>query len=505
MSEIEAGRDDVGPGATFLGIDLGTSALKVVLVDGDQRVLASASIALHTSRPHPDWSEQAPEDWWRAACAGIDRLRGEAPDGLRRVRAIGLSGQMHGLVALDGDDRVLRPAMLWNDSRASEEAASIAATHPAFARIAGAAQSTSYWPAKLLWLRRHEPATAARIRHLLLPKDYLRLRMTGLHRTDGCDASGTLLLDAQGRRWSGTILAACAVAPAWLPDLAEGDRPAGSLLGTVAAAWGIEARDVVVAGGGGDSAAGAIGAGAVHDGDGIISLGTSAQVFVTTARYRPAPDDGVQAFAHALSGLWFQSAAVLNGASALAWAARLLGHDDPAPLLAEAEAGYAGPGGLLFLPYLAGERTPHNDPHARGVLFGLTPATAPVQVVQAVIEGVACSLADALDSLARAGTSLREAAIVGGGARSAFWTRIIADVTGIPVIRHAGGETGPAFGAARLARMALTGEPADDVCTTPARLDRTLPDPARHAAYRLQLARFRALYRALQPEFQRAR
>lgn len=506
MSAVGAGRDDVGPVPTFLGIDLGTSAVKTVLVDGRQRVLAAASVVLHTSRPHPDWSEQAPEDWWHAVCASIDQLRAEAADGLRRVRAIGLSGQMHGLVPLDADGRVLRPAILWNDSRAGAEAASISGTNPEFARIAGAAQSTSFWPAKLLWLQRHEPGTTARIRHLLLPKDYLRLRMTGRYQTDGCDAGGTLLLDAGRRRWSDTILAACGVAASWLPDLVEGDQPAGILLDQVADAWGIAAGDVVVAGGGGgDAATGAIGIGAIHDGDGTISLGTSAQIFVTTASYRPAACVGVQAFAHALPGLWFQAAAVLNGASALAWATRLLGHDDPAALLAEAEARYEGPGGLLFLPYLTGERTPHNDPYARGVLFGLTPATGPAQIVQAVIEGVACSLADALDSLAQAGTSLREAAIVGGGARSAFWTRIIADTIGIPVLRYDGGETGPAFGAARLARMAFTGERADDVCTRPVILDRTLPDPARHAAYRRQLARFRTLYDALKPEFQRPR
>ncbi len=493
----------IGSDAIFLGIDLGTSALKAVLVDGNQRVLAAASVALRTMRPYPDWSEQAPEEWWQAVCAGIGQLRAEASDSLRRVCAIGLSGQMHGLVPLDDAGRVLRPAILWNDSRASAEVAAISEASPGFARIAGAAQSTSFWPAKLLWLRRHEPGTFAGIRHLLLPKDYLRLRMTGRYQTDGCDAGGTLLLDEAGRCWSTTIAAACGIEASCLPDLVEGDEPAARLLGPVATAWGIDAGDVVVAGGGGDSATGAIGIGAIHDGDGYISLGTSAQIFVTTGSYRPAIEARVQAFAHALPGLWFQAAAVLNGAGALAWATGLLGHDDPAALLADAEAGYDGPGGLLFLPYLTGERTPHNDPHARGVLFGLTPATAPAQVVQAVIEGVACSLADALDSLAQAGTSLQQAAIVGGGARSAFWTRIIADTIGIPVIRYAGGEAGPAFGAARLARLALTGEPADMVCTRPAILDRTLPDPARHAAYQGQLERFRALYRALQPEFRR--
>ena len=490
--------------AIFLGIDLGTSAAKLVLADAGQRILASASLPLETSRPAPGWSEQAPEDWWRAVCSGIDILRREAPDSLRRVRGIGLSGQMHGLVLLDDADRVLRPAILWNDSRAGAETARVAAAHPEFAQLAGAAQSTSFWPGKLLWLQRHEPETLSRARRLLAPKDYLRLRLTGRHQTDGCDAGGTLLFDEAGRCWSAPMLAACGIDAGYMPELVEGEQPGACLLAPVARGWGMEGGDIPVAGGGGDAAAGAIGIGAIRDGDAYISLGTSAQIFVTTASYRPAAESGVQAFAHGLSGLWFQAAAVLNGASALAWAARMLGESDPGALLARVEAQYRGPGDLLFLPYLTGERSPHNDPHARGVLFGLTPSTDAARVAQAVIEGVAYSLADALDSLAAAGTVLREAAIVGGGARSRFWTQIIADVIGIPVIRYAGGETGPAFGAARLARLAVTGERPEAVCTTPDILDRTLPDPGRHAAYRRELARFRSLYRALRPEFAQA-
>lgn len=493
----------------FLGIDLGTSAVKALLVDARQRVIAAATQPLETSRPHPDWSEQAPEDWWDAVCATVGMLRRDAPDSLRQVRAIGLSGQMHGLVLLDDQNRLLRPAILWNDSRASAETASLEATHPDFAQVAGAVQSTSFWPAKLLWLQRHEPDRFARIRRMLLPKDYIRLRLTGLCQTDGCDAGGTLLLDENTRRWSPPILAACGVEAAWLPELVEGDRATGILLDDIASEWGIEAAagggGAIVAGGGGDSASGAVGIGAVADGDAYISLGTSAQIFVTTAGYRPAVHAGIQAFAHALPGLWFQAGAVLNGASALAWVTRMLGHHDPAPLLDAVQARYTGPGRLLFLPYLTGERSPHNNPHARGVLFGLTPETGSAQIVQAVIEGVAYSLADALDSLSQAGTVLREAAIVGGGARSALWTQIIADVIGIPVIRYAGGETGPAFGAARLARLALTGESAGEVCTRPAILDRTLPDPSRHQAYARELVRYRTLYQALRPEFDRGR
>ena len=410
---------------------------------------------------------------------------------------------MHGLVLLDGAGVVLRPAILWNDTRASAEAACIAAFHPEFAAIVGAAQSASFWPAKLLWLRGHEPGVLAQARHLLPPKDYVRFRLTDGFHTDGCDAAGTLLLDQAARSWSETVLTACGIDGALLPLLVEGERATGTVLPAVAADWGLGGGDVLVAGGSGDAAAGAVGIGAIADGDAYVSLGTSAQIFVTTRQYRPAAAAGVQSFAHALSGLWFQAAAVLNGASALAWAAHLLGEDDPGVLLDRAQAQYRGPGRLLFLPYLSGERSPHNDPHARGVLFGMTPATDSSAIVQAVLEGVAYSLADSLDSLARGGTEVRQAAIVGGGARSLFWTQIIADVLGIPLARHAEARAGPAFGAARLARMALTGEAREAVCTVPGLLDRTHPDIARHASYRHGLARFRALYQALRPEFTR--
>ncbi|WP_240759629.1 xylulokinase [Lichenicoccus roseus] len=488
-------------GAVFLGIDLGTSAVKALLADMDQAVVATASVPLATSRPRPDWSEQSPQDWWAAVGEVVARLRRAAPDAMAQVQGVGLSGQMHGLVLLDAEGAVLRPAILWNDSRAADEAAQLASDHPDLADLAGVAHSTSFWPAKLLWLAHHQPEILGRTRHMMLPKDYLRWRMTGRYQTDGCDAGGTALLDVSRRDWSAPIIEVCNVDRAVLPEIVEGSQAASLLAPEIAAAWGISTARVVVAGGGGDSATGAIGIGAIADGDAYISLGTSAQLFVTTDRYRPAVEAGVQSFAHALPDRWFQAGAVLNGASALAWATRLFGEADPAALLAEAEARPAGPGRLLFLPYLTGERCPHNDPYARGVLFGLTPASSRAEIVQAVLEGVACSLADALACLARAGTVIEEAAIVGGGARSLFWTRIIADVVGLPIVRYAGSETGPAFGAARLARLAVTGEPTEQVCGKPPVLDRTLPDPARHAAYGVALSRFRSLYGALRSEF----
>ena len=483
---------------TVLGVDLGTSNLKAVLVDDRQQILGSVTVALTNARPHPGWSEQAPEDWWQAVLRALAQL-GAGGHELSGVRAIGLSGQMHGLVPLDRAGRVLRPAILWNDSRAAAEAAAIALAYPAFAALTGAAQSPSFWPAKLRWLAHHEPDIFARIAHLLPPKDYIRLKLTGLHQTDPCDAGGTLLFDVAQRRWSPEILAICGISRAMLPDLVDGNQAAGVVADETARAMGLQSG-VIVAGGGGDAATNAVGIGAIKDGDTTISLGTSAQIFVGTDSWRPAPHAGLQSFPHALPGRWFQAAAVLNGASALAWAARLLGADDPELLLQAAEAQYEGPSSLLFLPYLTGERAPHNDPDARGVLFGLAPDTAAPQLVQAVLEGVAFSLADALDSLVAAGTRITEASLVGGGARSAFWTQIIADVIGIPLVRHRGLDTGPAFGAARLARLALTGAPADRVCVGPPVLDRTLPT-ARRRLYAPRLERYRALYQALRPLF----
>ncbi|WP_428395710.1 xylulokinase [Lichenicoccus sp.] len=483
---------------SFLGIDLGTSNLKAVLVDDRQQILGSATVPLATARPHPGWSEQAPEDWWQAVLRAVEQLH--SGHDLSGVRAIGLSGQMHGLVLLDRTNRVLRPAILWNDSRAAAEAAALALAHPAFAALTGAAQSPSFWPAKLSWLRHHEPDLFAQIARLLPPKDYIRLKLTGRYQTDPCDAGGTLLFDAARHGWSEEILAACGIARAMLPDLVDGNQAAGVMADATARALGLP-PGIIVAGGGGDAATNAIGIGAVADGDTTISLGTSAQIFVSTDAWRPAPHAGLQSFAHALPERWFQAAAVLNGASALAWAARLLGADDPEILLQAAEAQYQGPASVLFLPYLTGERAPHNDPDARGVLFGLTPDTAGPQLVQAVIEGVAFSLADALDSLAQAGTRITQASLVGGGARSAFWTHIIADVIGIPLVRHGGLDIGPAFGAARLARLAFTGERFDRVCVRPPVLDRTLPDAARRRLYAPRLERYRVLYQTLRPLF----
>lgn len=489
-----------GSVSAYLGIDVGTSAVKAVLVDEAQALLAEAEEALPISRPQPLWSEQDPADWWTATGAALARLRGLRPDAFAAVRAVGLSGQMHGAVLLDAADRVLRPAILWNDGRAHAECELLQERLPELGRLAGVPAMPGFTAPKLLWLAAHEPELAAKVAKVLLPKDHVRLRLTGEHVTDMSDAAGTLWLDQARRAWSPELLAAGGMAEAQMPRLVEGSAPGGVLRAEVAAELGLQ-PGILVAGGAGDAAAGGVGIGAVEDGDAFVSLGTSGQYFVTTANYRPYPEAFVHAFAHALPGRWFQMAAMLNGASPLAWAGRLLGEADLAALLARVEAGYRGPSRVLFLPYLSGERTPHNDPHARGVLFGLDPDVGAVEVTQAVLEGVACSFALAQDSLAAAGTSVAGVAAIGGGARSRLWMRILANLLDRPVTLYAGGAMGPAFGAARLARLALTGEVPETVCGKPGLAAVIEPEPGMVPAYRDLDARWRRLYEAVRGEF----
>jgi xylulokinase len=354
---------------------------------------------------------------------------------------------------------------------------------------------------KLKWIARNEPDHRRLIDSVLLPKDYLRLTLGGERGSDMSDAAGTWLLDQARRAWSPEAFVACDADPAWAPSLVEGSAPACRIRPEAADALGLP-RGVVLTAGGGDAAVGAVGLGAIAPGDAFISLGTATQLIVATDRYTGAPEKLVHAFAHALPDRWYAMAAMLNGAGALAFAARLLSAS-PDALEREAAADYAGPGALLFLPYLSGERTPLNDPYARGVLFGMSEATSRADVARAVMEGVSLTLADARDCLAAAGARIDRVGITGGGAKSALWTRMIAAATGLTVLRMKGAETGPALGAARLARIAATGEVAEAVCAKPEVADITEPDPDLAAQFIRQRERFKALYGALKAEFQR--
>jgi xylulokinase len=482
----------------FLGIDLGTSAVKAIIIDEAETVLATASVPVPApTHPMPLASEQEIGGWWQAVSTAFERLAAEHGPTMARVRGIGLSGQMHGLSLLDAEDRPVRPAMLWNDGRAEAEAEALQADGFDLARILGVPAMAGLTAPKLMWLRRHEPASLERARHLLLPKDVIRLYLTGERVTDVSDAAGTWLLDQAARRWSDRAIDALGIDRRLLPLVVESPMPTGIVRPDIARRFGLS-PGVIVAGGAGDTLAGGLGIGVVEDGRAFVSLGTSAQVFVATDSYRPAPEHAVHSFCHCLPARWCAMAAMLNGASALAAMSRVAGSDDIPALLAEVEAGFAGPSPLLFLPYLTGERTPHNDPFARGVLFGLTPDSTRAEMIQAVLEGVAFSLADGVAALTAAGTAVGAAGFIGGGARSRLWARIIAAATGLSLNRVAGGEHGAAFGAARLGRMA-SGGPLD--AAMPPVIETIEPESQLRDAYLPRLEAYRSLYRVLRPEF----
>ncbi|MBV8963550.1 MAG: xylulokinase [Hyphomicrobiales bacterium] len=488
-------------GFCFAGFDLGTSALKAVLVDDAQGIVAQSEVTLSVSRPRDLWSEQDPQIWWTALETAVAELRAKNRKAWTQIRGVGLSGQMHGAVLLDAENVPLRPAILWNDGRAFAECRELTQAVPDIGSLAGVDAMPGFLAPKLIWLRHHEPDVFAKMTRVMLPKDYLRLRMTGEFSTDMSDAAGTLLLDVAHRSWSARLLEAVKVTQAQLPKLLEGSAPSGSLAPSLANAWGLS-DGVVVAAGGGDAACGAIGIGAVEEGQAFVSLGTSAQYVVVRDAHRPLSGTGIHAFCHALPSRWFQMAALLNGASAAGWIARALGRGDIDALMNETEAGFRGPSNLIFLPYLQGERTPHNDPKAKGVFFGLHPGITATDLVQAVLEGVAFSVADAQAALLAAGADPELPSVIGGGARNRFWMKLLASVLGKPLALRREGEKGPAFGAARLARLAVTGEALSEVCAAPPIASIIEPEPELTCAYADRLSRYRSLYKALKSEFQ---
>lgn len=435
-----------------LGIDIGTSGVKLALLrDGDE-LLAHSSQPLTVNRPQPGWSEQDPGQWWQATCRGLDELKANAPRLLADTAAIGLSGQMHGATLLDAQGELLRPCMLWNDGRSEAECAELERDWPALRQVTGNAAMPGFTAPKLRWVQKHEPEVFARIAKVLLPKAWLRWRLSGEYAEDCSDASGTLWLDVGARRWSADALAACGLGLEQMPRLVEGSEPAGQLSAALASRWGMRAG-TLIGGGAGDNAAGAVGVGAVHPGDAFVSLGTSGVLWATTARFAPNPAGGVHAFCHAVPGTWHQMGVLLAAASSLAWWAGVCGRPE-AELLAEIDTAGIEASSAWFAPYLSGERTPHNDARVRGGFLALAADTSRAQMTQAVLEGVAYAMADARNALAAAGTTLSEAALIGGGARSPRWAQLMADVLGVPLHQVAESDHGCALGAARLALMA---------------------------------------------------
>jgi xylulokinase len=473
----------------FIGLDLGTSGLKGVLIGQDQKVLAEATAPLTVSRPHEGWSEQAPSDWISAAEAVLDQL---AQKGLGQVQGIGLSGHMHGATLLDAADEVLRPCILWNDTRSHAEAAELDAD-PRFRKLTGNIVFPGFTAPKLVWVRKHEPAIWDRVAKVLLPKDYLRLWLTGEHVGEMSDAAGTSWLDTGKRDWSDQLLAETGLSRAQMPKLVEGSQVSGRLREELASRWGLP-KGVVVAGGGGDNAASGVGVGVVRAGEAFVSLGTSGVLFAANDGYQPDPATAVHTFCHALPDTWHQMGVILAATDALNWYARLVG-TDAAQLTGELGALQA-PGKTLFLPYLGGERTPLNSATVRGAFTGLEHATDRQAATRAVLEGVTYAIRDSRDALAATGTKLEHLLAVGGGSRSDYWLKLIATALDCPVQLPVAGDFGGAFGAARLALMAATGTGAE-IATLPPIARSIDPDPSLKDAFDAGHARFRAAQSAI--------
>jgi xylulokinase len=475
-----------------IGIDIGTSAVKAIIVSERHEVVASATSPLATQRPFEGASVQNPDDWITATCNALKQLQILAPHYYAKAVSIGLSGQMHGAVLLGEKQTPLMPAILWNDSRAASEANEIALKHPNLAEIAGVRCMASFVAPKILWLKRHEPQILKSLRHILLPKDYVRLWMTGELATDMVDAAGSWFLDEGKRDWSSEILDLLELPKSYLPKLYEGNAVTGRLKQSVAEQLGLY-TGVTVAAGAGDAAAGCLGVGVLSAGDSLISLGTSCQLITTTSTYQPAIRSLTHAYAHALPDLWFQMAAMLNGAGTLAWWGNICGCS-PSQLLQEVDYFEPKKTSLQFLPYLSGERTPHNDPEARGSFIGLSAGDSRADISLSILEGVAFSLVDAKIAVESGGAKVSSVAIVGGGSQSRRWTQLIADVLGFPISRFEDGAGGAAVGAARLGRLAYTGENPKLVCVKPKILETLEPNPVRTDEYSRKISVWREHY-----------
>ena len=485
----------------FIGIDLGTSAVKLLLVDEAGEILRSVSREYPLSFPHPGWSEQRPEDWWQAVCEGLRELT-EGLDGAE-IAGIGCGGQMHGLVALDGEDRVIRPAILWNDGRTGEEVAYLNGVigKERLSELTANIAFAGFTAPKLLWMRRQEPENFARIRKIMLPKDYVNYKLTGVHCCDYSDASGMLLLDVKNKRWSAEMLEICGLRAEQMPRLFESYEVVGTLLPEVAEALGLPVSVQVVAGAG-DNAAAAVGTGVVGEGGCNISLGTSGTVFISSRSFGVDPNNALHAFAHADGG-WHLMACMLSAASCNKWLCDdILRSSDYAAEQTEIDDERLGRNHVFFLPYLMGERSPINDVNARGTFIGMTMDSSRSDLVQAVLEGVAFAIRDSFEVARSLGLEIPRSRICGGGAKSPLWRKIFANVLGIP-LDMVKTEQGPGYGGAMLAMVGCGLYPsvqaAADALVELA--SSTEPDPALTARYEEQYRKFRQIYPALKNLF----
>lgn len=479
----------------YLGLDLGTSGLKAILTDGAGQVLASVEHHYANPHPHKGWSEQDPADWVAACEAALDQLQESHASELSVLRGIGLSGQMHGATLVDAADKVLRPCILWNDTRAAEQAAWLD-SQPDMHAITGNIVFPGFTAPKLLWLEQQEPDVFAKVAKVLLPKDYLRLWLTGEHVGDMSDSAGTSWLDVGARDWSDQALATGHMRRDQMPSLVEGSAVSGQMRDALRQRWGITGP-VVVAGGAGDNAAAACGAGCFAEGQGFVSLGTSGVLLAAKDSFAPDAASAVHTFCHAVPDRWYQMGVILAATDCMNWLSRQLGQSagDLAGALPDR---IKGPSSLTFLPYLSGERTPHNNANVRGSFIGLDIAHGPADLTQAVIEGVSYALRDCLAALNGTGTELTSVIAMGGGARSRYWLETIATLLDLPLSIPAGGEFGAALGAARLGIAADTGGDLAAIMTPPAIGETIDPRPELRDQYAAGWQRYRALYPAIQ-------
>jgi len=485
----------------LLGIDVSTTGVKALLVAADGQVVGSANTEQPLYTPQPLWSEQDPADWWNGAVNSVRQVLAQTGVDGSQVAAVGLTGQMHGLTLLDRQGQVLRPAILWNDGRTAEQCDEIRARlgKERLVAITGNDALTGFTAPKILWVRQHEPQVYARVAHILLPKDYVRYRLTGGFAVDCADGAGMILMDIKKRAWSGEVLDALQIPADWLPQVFEGPQVTGVISAEAAQLTGLKAGTPVV-GGGGDQAAGAVGVGAVQPGVVSLALGTSGVVFASTPSPFIEPQGRLHAFCHAVPGRWHLMGVMLSAAGSLRWY-RDTFHpgQDYDSLLAPAAAIPAGCEGLLFLPYLTGERTPHPDPLARGAFAGLTIRHNQAHLVRAVLEGVAFGLRDSFELMKQAGQKeIRQVRVSGGGARSPLWRQILADVLGAELVTVNTTE-GAAYGSALLAGVGAGLWPdVDAACQATVRLTgSTAPLPGDQAAYEKYYALYRQLYPAL--------
>lgn len=482
----------------YLGIDLGTSGVKCVVISQGGEIIATKSSPLVVSRPKDLWSEQSPEDWWQATCDAILKL-GQKIE-LANIRAIGLSGQMHGATLLDKHGEVLRPAILWNDGRCEEECRQLEAEVPNSREISGNIMMPGFTAPKLKWVANHEPEIFANVDKILLPKDYLRYVMTGDFASDVSDSAGTCWLNVKTRDWDDNLLNATSLTRSHMPALFEGSAVTGYLKPEIASLWGMECIPVVA--GGGDNAAGAVGVGIVQPDQAMLSLGTSGVYFAVSDGFLSNPESALHSFCHALPNTWHTMSVILSAASCLDWVCNITGFNDVGEMIRAVEADADKCSNVIFLPYLSGERTPHNDPNAKGVFFGMTHTTTRLELALAVLEGVGFAFADGFDALHSTKMVPKEVSLIGGGARSAYWRQMLADILNMPLVYREGGDVGPALGAARLAILGT--DPNADietVCPVPRLVERHQPNLLNTAQYQEKREVYRSLYKSIKSLF----